>query len=61
MCLSVNLSFKVVHLLIEQKSRNFAVQNLGLTSLSWTDLMSYMKNYIQGEHLLAFRKALIIY
>lgn len=52
--LSVNLSFKAVHLRIEQKSRNFAVQNLGFTSLSWTDLMGYMKNYIQGEHLLAF-------
>lgn len=52
--LSVNMRFKAVRLRIEQKSRNFAVQNLELTSLSWTDLMSYMKNYIQGEHLLAF-------
>lgn len=39
----------------------FAVQNLGLTSWSWADLMSYVKNDIQSEHLLALQKAFIIY
>lgn len=49
----VNLSFKVLHLLTEQKTRKCSVQNLGLNFLSWTELRSYMKNYVQAEHLLA--------